>query len=221
MTKKILITGCSYGCGEWNKTPKPGIPYGITHGGIATYLTEKGYTVKNVSKPGGNNCVAIENQKKIHKNYDHVIFLLTAMSRDVNSYFPYDSSISALENEEKIADKVVNEIFKLCGPKTILVGALYKIPKNNLKFLAQFNGVDILIPDNKFPECYFNPHDLMSLHNGPGHIDLKTFKKEILKCNDEYFWKTMEEHPEFYQPDGVHWNREAHRIITQEILKYL
>jgi len=216
MTKKILITGCSYGCGEWNNNP-----YGNTHGGLASYLSEKGYTVKNVSKPGANNCVALENIKKIHKEFDCIVFLLTAVSRDVNSYFPYDSTISVLDNANKIANKVVEEIYKTCGSKTILIGALYKIPKNNLKFLAQFNGVDILIPDNKFPESYFNPHDLMSLHNGPGHIDLKTFKKEILKCNDEYFWKTMEEHPEYYQPDGVHWNREAHRIITEEILKYL
>jgi hypothetical protein len=216
MTKKILITGCSYGCGEWSNNP-----YGNTHRGIAAYLEEKSYTVTNVSKPGANNCVALENIKKIHKEFDHVIFLLTAVSRDVNSYFPYDSTVSALDNANKIANRVIEEIYKICGTKTILVGALYKVPANNLKFLAQFNGVDILIPNNKFPESYFNPHDLMSLHNGPGHIDLKTFKKEILKCNDEYFWKTMEEHPEYYQPDGVHWNREAHRIITEEILKYL
>lgn len=216
MTKKILITGCSYGCGEWSNNP-----YGNTHKGIAAYLEEKGYTVTNVSKPGANNCVALENIKKIHKEFDYVIFLLTAVSRDVNSYFPYDSTVSALDNANKIANRVIEEIYKVCGTKTILVGALYKVPTNNLKFLAQFNGVDILIPNNKFPESYFNPHDLMSLHNGPGHIDLKTFKKEILKCNDEYFWKTMEEHPEYYQPDGVHWNREAHRIITEEILKYL
>ena len=216
MTKKILITGCSYGCGEWSNNP-----YGNTHKGIAVYLEEKGYTVTNVSKPGANNCVALENIKKIHKEFDHVIFLLTAMSRDVNSYFPYDSTVSALDNANKIANRVIEEIYKVCGTKTILVGALYKVPANNLKFLAQINGVDILIPDNKFPTNYFNQHDLMSLHNGPAHIDLKTFKKEILKCNDEYFWKTMEEHPEFYQPDGVHWNREAHRIITEEILKYL
>lgn len=216
MTKKILLTGCSYGCGEWNNDP-----YGNTHGGIASYLTEKGYAVKNVSRPGANNCVALDNIKNIHKEFDHVIFLLTSASRDVNSYFPYDPTISALDNADKIANRVIEEIYKACGSKTILVGALYKVPKNDFKFLAQFNGVDILIPDNRFPESYFNPHDLMSLHNGPGHIDLKTFKKEILKCNDEHFWKTMEEHPEFYQPDGVHWNREAHRIITEEILKYL
>ena len=216
MTKKILITGCSYGCGEWSNNP-----YGNTHGGIAAYLEEKGHTVKNVAKPGANNCVALENIKKIHKEFDHVIFLLTAVSRDVNSYFPYDSTISALDNADKIANRVIEEIHSVCGPKTILVGALYKVPANNLKFLAQFNGVDILIPDNEFPTTYFNPHDLMSLHNGPGHIDLKTFKKEILKCNDEYFWKTMEQHPEYYQPDGVHWNRAAHRVITEEILKYL
>jgi hypothetical protein len=53
MTKKILITGCSYGCGEWSNNP-----YGNTHKGIAAYLEEKGYTVTNVSKPGANNCVA-------------------------------------------------------------------------------------------------------------------------------------------------------------------
>jgi hypothetical protein len=216
MTKKILITGCSYGCGEWSNKP-----YGNTHGGIAAYLEEKGYTVKNVSKPGANNCVALENIKKIHREFDHVIFLLTAVSRDVNSYFPYDSTISVLDNADKIARRVIEEIHKVCGPKTILVGALYKVPANNLKFLAQFNGVDILIPNNKFPTNYFNPHDLMSLHQGPGHIDLKTFKKEILKCNDEYFWKTMEQHPEHYQPDGAHWNRAAHRVITEEILKFI
>ena len=216
MTKKILITGCSYGCGEWGNKP-----YGNTHGGIAAYLEAKGYTVNNVSKTGANNRTALENIKKTHKEFDHVIFLLTAVSRDVNSYFPYDSTISALDNANKIANRVIEEIDKVCGPKTILVGALYKVPANNLKFLAQFNGVDILIPDNKFPTNYFNPHDLMSLHNGPGHIDLKTFKIEILKCNDEYFWKTMEEHPEYYQPDGVHWNREAHRLITEEILKFI
>jgi len=216
MTKKILITGCSYGCGEWG-----GHPYGPGHGGIATYLAEKGHTVKNVSQPGANNHAALENIKKIHSEFDAVIFLLTAVSRDVNSYFPYDPTISALDNTDGIANRVLEEIHATCGPKTILVGALYKIPANNLKFLAQFNGVDTLLPDNRFPTRYFNPHDLMSLHRDPAHIDLKTLKREILKCNDEHFWATMAQHPEYYQPDGVHWNRSAHRIITEEIVKYL
>ncbi len=216
MTKKILITGCSYGCGEWNKNP-----YGNTHGGIAAYLAEQGHKVRNVSKAGANNCVALENIKHLHQHFDRVIFLLTAVSRDVGSYFPYDKTASALDNASRIADRVIEEIYKTCGPKTILIGALYKIPKNNLQFLAQFNGMDVLMPNNQFPECYFNPHDLMSLHYGPGTIDLKTFKKEILNCNDEHFWKTMEDHPEHYQPDGVHWNRSAHRIIAEELSKYL
>jgi hypothetical protein len=106
MTKKILITGCSYGCGEWSKDP-----YGITHGGIASYLAEKNYAVKNFSRPGANNCVSLENIKNIHKEFDHVIFLLTSASRDVNSYFPYDSTISALDNAHKIANRDLQSVW--------------------------------------------------------------------------------------------------------------
>ena len=43
--KTIIITGCSWGCGEWNHGD-------IAHGGLAEYLTQDGYNVVNLSEPG-------------------------------------------------------------------------------------------------------------------------------------------------------------------------
>jgi hypothetical protein len=48
MKNTILILGDSWGCGEWN-----GI--NVIHGGLSWYLSDAGYSVINLSRPGGSN----------------------------------------------------------------------------------------------------------------------------------------------------------------------
>lgn len=213
---RILISGCSYGCGEW----LPKCPLRL-HRGIAQYLKEAGHEVKNVSQGGSNNWICVDRIKDIHQDYDHVIYLMTAVSRD---FLGYDTNKTALANAADKANEILGWVWDLCGPRTIMVGALYKIPKNNYAFAAQFNGIDLLVPDNVWPETYVNPHDLIKLHynhESPMVINLDTFKREILNCNDDAVWSTMRDHPEWFWPDGFHWNRQAHRVVTDEILKYI
>ena len=79
MQKKILIVGCSWGCGEWDT--KNSI-YQITHHGIAKYLKDKNFIVENCSIPGGNNNDSLYQLKKNHKNFDIKIFIVTEPFRD-------------------------------------------------------------------------------------------------------------------------------------------
>jgi hypothetical protein len=44
----IIIAGDSWGAGEWNN-------FVIQHAGLAQYLTDDGYQVVNLSRPGGSN----------------------------------------------------------------------------------------------------------------------------------------------------------------------
>jgi hypothetical protein len=213
---RILITGCSYGCGEWQRDN----PLRL-HRGTAQYLEEAGHEVKNVSRGGSNNWICIDRIKDLHQDYDYVIYMMTAVSRD---FLGYDTTKTALENAEQKAQEIINNVWEMCGPKTIMVGALYKIPANNYQFVARFNGIDLLVPDNQYPEVYVNSHDLIKLHyneRGPMIIDLITFKREILNCNDDMVWKTMKDHPRWFEPDGFHWNRQAHRVVADKILEYI
>jgi hypothetical protein len=213
---RILITGCSYGCGEWQRDN----PLRL-HRGTAQYLEEAGHEVKNLSRGGSNNWICIDRMKSLHQEYDYVIYMMTAVSRD---FLGYDTTKTALENAEQKAQEIVNNVWDMCGPKTIMVGALYKIPANDYKFVAQFNGIDLLVPDNQWPEVYVNSHDFIKLHyntQGPMIIDLLTFKREILNCNDDLVWQTMKDHPEWFEPDGVHWNRQAHKVVADKILEYI
>ena len=214
---RVLITGCSYGCGEWqHNSPMQ------QHRGLAQYLEEAGHTVTNVSRGGSHNAICIERITDIHQDFDCVIFMMTAVSRDLANH--YDVSKSVLENVKQRADQIVDAVWELCGSRTIMLGALYKIPSNNYNFIAQFNGIDLLIPDNQWPDCYADSHDFIKLHyriRGQSEIDLNTFKQQILNCNDDAVWSTMKQHPEWFEPDGKHWNRHAHRIIAAEVLKYI
>lgn len=221
--KKILLTGCSYACGEWQSDQNF---FGNSHRGTEYYLKELGHKVTNTARPSGSNGAALDSIKSIAKDYDLIIFFLTAMSRDIGSYLDgryvyYDKSLSAVDNCKKIADLVLKELNTISIPeKTMVVGALYKIPHNNYKFKLQFNGMDLLIPDNEFPQHYFNPHDFVGYHIRK-QIDTETLKSQLPNCNDEKFWDTFEKNPYWYYPDGMHWNRQAHKKITDHILLYI
>lgn len=222
--KKILITGCSYACGEWANDDNGS--YGISHRGTEQYLKMAGHDVVNTSSPGGSNGAALDSIRNRCKNFDLVIFFLTAVSRDIGTYLDgqkvrYSKTHSAVENCKMIADLVLKELNTISVPeKTIVVGALYKIPANNYKFKLQFNGMDLLIPDNEFPQHYFNPHDFVEYH-ARKQIDLETLKSQLPHTRDEKFWETMEKNPQWYRPDGCHWNRSAHKKIADYILKHI
>lgn len=66
---KILITGDSWGCGEWDGL---NVDYRVTHSGIEQYLRDDGYTVENVSRGGYNNLESLEAINGCV--FDHLIF---------------------------------------------------------------------------------------------------------------------------------------------------
>ena len=52
---RILITGDSWGCGEWDGL---NVDYRVTHAGIEQYLRDDGYDVENISIGGNNNLMS-------------------------------------------------------------------------------------------------------------------------------------------------------------------
>jgi hypothetical protein len=60
--KKLLITGCSWACGEWDNMQGTNRMV-LSHPGVTKYLSED-FTVTNIAKGGGSNwtsCYSIEN----------------------------------------------------------------------------------------------------------------------------------------------------------------
>ena len=88
--KTIVITGCSWGCGEWQRASEPpGTQLQlITHPGLGRYLLEDGYNVVNLSEFSEGNHQLLTPLKYFmevnqHLNIEHVFFIQTDIFRSV------------------------------------------------------------------------------------------------------------------------------------------
>jgi hypothetical protein len=88
--KKIVITGDSWGVGEWNwQTPDQ---YTISHNGLAQYFVENSVDVINLSQGGASNRMICQHLKRFLEANQHltpsaIIVFQTEWTRDGNEEF--------------------------------------------------------------------------------------------------------------------------------------
>ena len=209
ITMRILITGDSWGCGEWDGL---NVDYRVTHTGIEQYLRDDGYDVKNVSVGGNNNLQSLEAAKS--ESFDHLIFFFTDPLRQAtNEEFTIQSPMAIIQNHTRhVCDYL--QYF----PKVTLIGGCVKVkPQVNLDYVIP-SVSELLVPG-------FKDSPYMTSHEWEDHwIKIKRpslkFKKEILDITDQagrkyQLWK---DNPDLFWPDGLHANRKGIRILYDHML---
>ena len=206
--KHIGIFGDSWGCGEWDHEQD----CKITHKGIEQYLNELG--VDNYSRPCGSNLEAVQEIIKHNDSYDNIIWIISEPSRDFERYnyfykedkeFYYEMKDTDLLGAcMKATDRHFEQVSKLCGHKTIVVGGLHKIDITKINgFKHAINWVDLLGGEH-LPTYFISPTVYENIITKVNDIEESKRKLFIDFCykNNNYFY-----------PDGIHPNRIAHEIL--------
>jgi hypothetical protein len=206
---RILITGDSWGCGEWDGL---NVDYRVTHSGIEQYLRDDGYDVKNISVGGNNNLQSLELAKS--ESFDHLIFFFTDPLRQAT--FEEFSTLSPKQIAQEHTDYVCSNLKYF--PKVTLIGGCVKVnPKENIDYVIP-SVSELVVP--KFKDTPY-----MTSHEWEEHwMNVKKpssqFKQEILDITEQtgpkyQLWK---DNPDLFWPDGLHANRKAIRIVYDHLL---
>ena len=206
---RILITGDSWGCGEWDGL---NVDYRVTHTGIEQYLRDDGYNVKNVSVGGNNNLQSLELAKT--EQFDHLIFFFTDPLRQAT--FKEFSTKNPKQIAQEHTDYVCSYLTYF--PKVTLIGGCVKVETKQLIDYVIPSVSELLIPG-------FKDTPYMTSHEWEEHwLNIKKpntqFKQEILDITEQagrkyQLWK---DHPELFWPDGLHANRKGIRILYDHLL---
>lgn len=207
---RIVILGDSWGCGEWSAKSDP---YRVTHRGLELYLNECGCNVTNLSKAGGSNKEMVEVLHRTLHIYDpkFIFWFQTDPMRDLRPYnqATFPKSISeVIELSGQLLNDTYADLNRL-GVKIHCMGGTSKLQKS----IENYPNLIPLIPS------------IIEMFGGP-EIDFwisDWINADDLRFSDE-FLQELENHPqhilpkEWFFPDGVHANREAHRKIFELIL---
>ena len=219
--KTIIITGDSWGAGEWNAND-------ITHSGLAEYFLKDGLNVVNLSQPNTGPwqlLKTLHNFIKINKkflNIQHVFFLQSDIARDFEEFqhkITWHHTLNLENNIKRIYRQFyiqLNVIGKDCHTTIQLIGGLADLI---IDYKNEFKYLNFLIPSwtqlidhtvssvfllkiDKIPEAIKNNNkeELITL------VDQSLTRFKIFDKNKEYFW-----------PDGCHPNRHGHHVLYDAI----
>ena len=230
--KTIIIAGDSWACGEWTGCK-------ISHPGLTKYLTDLGYLVINLGKPGGSNIYSADLVNDFltvstHLNISHVFVFQTEWIRDVE-----------LENEENLVKDVATGYSSL---KMRLMNRFYyklsrisqqsKTPIHLIggcsdtiwldKFSQKYPGLSVccqsltnllLTGNHRIEDPVYaimaehSEKDIVYLKNNIDSKDLQLLLDDIDQGNQRL--TTWNQHASFFWPDGVHANQTAHGILFE------
>lgn len=219
---KILITGDSWGRGEWTWDREGN--YYNSHAGLQAYMEEDGHQVTNVSHEMGSNLSAFVALKKAleHQHYNAVIWLHTDPLRDLRpeynsiklDYTSYDDLMSASRGLQARA----YEDFSSLGSKIYCIGGCGKHDKdailahNNLHLLIA-SVPELLLDDYTHPELWAS--DWIRVVDR--HFDLDSLQKLLVNKARQDSLGSKASYKKLFWPDGHHPNRQAWRMIYDYI----
>ena len=207
ITMRILITGDSWGCGEWDGLNDD---YRVTHAGIEQYLRDDGYDVENISIGGNNNLMSYH---LINDNvFDHLIFFWTDPLRQATwEDFTHDGPMATVEKHTDLMMQRLDQF-----PKVTLIGGCAKIQYYNYRpnlhcVIPSFT--ELLVPG-------FVDSPYMISHEWEDHWKnirkpSDQFKREIVDISEqaEHKQSVWRKHPDLFWPDWYHANRQGIRIV--------
>jgi hypothetical protein len=219
MLMEILISGDSWGCGEWcwaENNP-------ISHKGIEQYFVNNNYFVKNTSRPGGSNDISVHKIKNnLNKNYDAIVWFQTDPLRDNGHVILKKENLtySDILNEQ---DRLLKNTYKKLnsfGVDILCIGGCSKI---NLELIQQYKNLKVVIPS--VPELLINKYTHPDIwygnewtYNIKNNLDYDCVEKLYAA---KVSIQAIEHNIEFFHPDGRHPNRKGHWEIYQALLKFI
>jgi hypothetical protein len=96
--KTILLAGCSWGAGAWNKDSE------IIHPGLAKYLQDIGYNVVNLSQPGRGPFAVLEpidTFLRVNSNFldiERIFVIQSDVARDFNEFYRKHYKIRTMDS---------------------------------------------------------------------------------------------------------------------------
>jgi hypothetical protein len=237
---RIFIAGDSWGKGEWGWDQQQ---FKVLHPGLELYLKQSGYTVFNMSKPGGTLEKILNSLRTIKKTAtpEDIVFLFVTetsrsfLSRDFWCFEHYQEYV--LRHEHCLTEflRKADQV----GLNIKLLGGLSKLTQQHLQGLHNLeiaigSVTEFLIPGYVHPEVIFIDH----LHAIDRYRKIKN--SEFLRYIDKItrrqqsgylsahavdcIWKAQQQYDvlstkSIMQPDGHHPNRQGHYEIFQQLQK--
>jgi hypothetical protein len=217
MRKNILITGDSWAAGEWDKKQV------ITHCGLQEYFMNAGYSVKNISKPGGTlEEIVSKLDNEDLSLYDYIFVIVTCTNRTVTNKFtnqenffnliPFNKE-TIIHRHKNILDNFFQQLNNYNKP-IYLLGGLSVVPSalgyQNLK-VALPSILKFILPKlAKDYEFFFH------LGNSyPKHIDKDTID---WMWQQNKIWEQIQS-SKYFREDGYHPNRYAHYKVFRYLIE--
>lgn len=220
--KTIVITGCSWGAGEWGKNSTG---YALLHPGISQNFIEVGYNVVNLSQPGSDPYGLLFPldaflKVNIHLDIAYVFYIQTDISRVLNfKEIPFSESCNqSIKKEYLCLYEKLNHIAKTNNKKISVIGGLTDVDVK----LTQFSSLELALQswcrliDPKAP--------LTTAIDIEYFTKIKSFKDqktEIIQMIDRSVERRnlWESNPSFFWPDGLHPNRKGHQKLFDYLMK--
>ena len=230
--KTIVITGCSWGCGEFTHGE-------VTHCGLAEYLTQDGYNVVNLSEPNSGPIHLINPLNRFleynsHLDIEHIFLIQSDIGRNFTTRVgtgnrrPQHDDIAVVWDDQLTLEHNIKGIYRQFYSRLNVIGKYRKKSINLIGGLTDlvidyandFENLNFLIPswcqlvDSTIPNLSLI--DIMSLeylnnnYNNKAEI-LPLVEQSLTRSN---FWK---KHPNMFWPDGIHPNRHGHKVLYDAI----
>lgn len=150
---KILITGDSWGCGEWGnyKGTTPifsGRKKGISHLGFEQYLLDDGHEVSNLSIGGINNLYVINHviKPQLDKHWDYIFWFQSDPLRDTKFLDLNFKWFDTFEDLLEIQNEFLNISYKELNSLNIPIYCLGGCSKINLELIKVYKNLIPIIP---------------------------------------------------------------------------
>ena len=229
--KTIVITGCSWGCGEWNHGD-------IAHCGLAEYLTQDGYNVVNLSEPNSGPIHLINPLNRFleynsHLDIEHIFLIQSDIGRNfitragTGNNRPQHDDIEVVWNDQLTLEHNIKGIYRQFYSRLNVIGKYRKKSFNLIGGLSDlvidrandFENLNFLIPSWQSllnPEHTTTYLDQIGLEYLDKHFQNKQeivpFIDNFLKMRDFFIGNK-----EFFWPDGMHPNRLGHQVLCDAI----
>ena len=231
----IFIAGDSFGLGEFR--------YGggsRSHGGLAQYLREYGYTVFNSSKGGSSNSQALTRlQASMAEHYQQGDLVLFILSDPIRELRPYTENLtqSILEEGSVIAASL-KMFHRVCAKlneqpwKIHLIGGVCSYTPEMVQGYSNIvplvpSWADLLVGHKPFYESYKNRYWTAAQGWGTWLIDVNRIEdpelvKKVVDEMKQFNLAAKEVYKEdIFHPDGLHPNRTGHLWLFNHIVEKL
>lgn len=236
--KVTIVTGCSWSLGEWTNNGETAT---ILHGGLTEYLHEDGHMAINVGQGGSSNRESYLRTRNLLFNNHHlrscehkqIIVFQTEWTRDFLYMDPEDKNYyhRPMELMQRLISRFYYDLSALSQEWNIEIKVIGGCSDTLLidDFANVYPGVEIIcqsMTNLLINNCDTIIHPIYSLFSWDqrGKDFLELFKQHVTDTSQmqsildevdkgQQRYEAFAQYQDLFYPDGVHPNREAHKIL--------